>query len=99
MNLGGGVAYRVVSDDLDAIRAEIADAFRGHLTPAGQPRLAPARHRPEQGHVQRPSRRCSTARERTSRRARSASPDWPFTTMRAGRGGRVAPTRFAAGAS
>ena len=32
MNLGGGVAYRVVSDDLDAIRAELADAFRGHLT-------------------------------------------------------------------
>ena len=32
MNLGGGVAYRVVSDDLDSIRAELADAFRGHLT-------------------------------------------------------------------
>ena len=32
MNLGGGVAFRIVSDDLDAIRAEIADAFRGHLT-------------------------------------------------------------------
>jgi hypothetical protein len=32
MNLGGGVAFRIVSDDLDAIRAELADAFRGHLT-------------------------------------------------------------------
>ena len=32
MNLGGGVAYRIVSDDLDAIRAELANAFRGHLT-------------------------------------------------------------------
>ncbi len=32
MNLGGGVAYRIVSDDLDAIRADLADAFRGHLT-------------------------------------------------------------------
>ena len=32
MNLGGGVAYRIVSDDLDSIRAELADAFRGHLT-------------------------------------------------------------------
>jgi hypothetical protein len=32
MNLGGGVAYRIVSDDLDAIRAELADAFRGSLT-------------------------------------------------------------------
>lgn len=31
MNLGGGVAYRIVSDDLDAIRADLADAFRGHL--------------------------------------------------------------------
>lgn len=32
MNLGGGVAFRVASDDLDAIRADLADAFRGHLT-------------------------------------------------------------------
>jgi 2'-5' RNA ligase len=32
MNLGGGVAFRIVSDDLDALRAELADAFRGHLT-------------------------------------------------------------------
>ncbi len=32
MNLGGGVAYRIVSDDLDAIRADLAEAFRGHLT-------------------------------------------------------------------
>ncbi len=32
MNLGGGVAFRVVSDDLDAIRTELAEAFRGHLT-------------------------------------------------------------------
>lgn len=32
MNLGGGVAFRVVSDDLDAIRAELASNFRGHLT-------------------------------------------------------------------
>ncbi len=32
MNLGGGVAYRISSDELDAIRAELADAFRGHLT-------------------------------------------------------------------
>ena len=32
MNLGGGVAYRIVSDELDSIRAELSDAFRGHLT-------------------------------------------------------------------
>ena len=32
MNLGGGVAFRVVSDGLDAIRAELAEAFRGSLT-------------------------------------------------------------------
>ena len=31
MNLGGGVAYRVVSDDLDAIREAIADHFHGLL--------------------------------------------------------------------
>ena len=32
MNLGRGVAYRVVSDDLEAIRREIADHFHGSLT-------------------------------------------------------------------
>ena len=32
MNLGGGVAFRIASDDLDSIRAELADAFRGALT-------------------------------------------------------------------
>jgi hypothetical protein len=31
MDLGGGVAFRVVSDDLDAIREELADAFHGVL--------------------------------------------------------------------
>ncbi|RST31145.1 2'-5' RNA ligase family protein [Sphingomonas ginkgonis] len=32
MNLGGGVAYRVVSDELDGIRARIAHHFHGLLT-------------------------------------------------------------------
>ena len=32
MDLGGGVAFRVVSDDLDAIRADLAEAFRGALS-------------------------------------------------------------------
>lgn len=32
MNLGGGVAFRIASDDLDALRADLAGAFRGHLT-------------------------------------------------------------------
>ena len=31
MDLGGGVAFRVVSDDLDAIREELADHFHGLL--------------------------------------------------------------------
>ena len=31
MDLGGGVAFRVVSDDLDSIREELADAFHGML--------------------------------------------------------------------
>jgi len=31
MDLGGGVALRVVSDDLDSIRGEIADALHGLL--------------------------------------------------------------------
>jgi hypothetical protein len=31
MDLGGGVAFRVVSEDLDLIREEIADAFHGML--------------------------------------------------------------------
>jgi hypothetical protein len=32
MDLGGGVAFRVVSDDLDRIRSELSDAFHGLLT-------------------------------------------------------------------
>lgn len=32
MNLGRGVAYRIVSDDLDRIRSDLADAFRGGLS-------------------------------------------------------------------
>jgi hypothetical protein len=32
INLGGGVAYRVVSEDLDRIRRELADHFQGLLT-------------------------------------------------------------------
>ena len=31
MDLGGGVAFRIVSDDLDRIRRELADAFHGAL--------------------------------------------------------------------
>lgn len=32
MDLGGGVAFRVVSDDLDLIRGELADHFHGLLS-------------------------------------------------------------------
>ena len=32
MDLGGGVAFRIVSDDLDRIRRELADAFHGLLS-------------------------------------------------------------------
>lgn len=32
MDLGGGVAYRVASDELDAIRARLADDFHGLLS-------------------------------------------------------------------
>ncbi|HVF83348.1 MAG TPA: 2'-5' RNA ligase family protein [Sphingomicrobium sp.] len=32
MNLGRGVAYRVTSEELDAIRAEIASRFHGNLS-------------------------------------------------------------------
>lgn len=32
MDLGGGVALRIVSDDLDAIRDELADGFHGMLS-------------------------------------------------------------------
>jgi hypothetical protein len=32
MNLGGGTAFRIASDDLDSIRAELAEGFRGVLT-------------------------------------------------------------------
>lgn len=32
MDLGGGVAFRIVSDDLDRIRADLSGAFRGLLS-------------------------------------------------------------------
>lgn len=32
MNLGGGVAYRVISDDLDRIRGELKNDFHGMLS-------------------------------------------------------------------
>lgn len=32
MNLGRGVAYRIVSDELEAVRGEIAEHFHGSLT-------------------------------------------------------------------
>ena len=32
MNLGGGVAYRLVSDDLEAVRRDIANHFHGMLS-------------------------------------------------------------------
>ncbi|GAA4017058.1 hypothetical protein GCM10022280_15230 [Sphingomonas swuensis] len=32
MNLGRGVAYRIVSDELEAVRRAIAEHFHGHLT-------------------------------------------------------------------
>lgn len=32
MNLGRGVAYRIVSDELESVRREIAEHFRGSLT-------------------------------------------------------------------
>ncbi|MEO7563928.1 MAG: 2'-5' RNA ligase family protein [Sphingomicrobium sp.] len=32
MDLGGGVAFRVVSDELDRVRADLADAFQGLLS-------------------------------------------------------------------
>lgn len=32
LNLGRGVAYRIVSDDLDAIREHVADRFHGSLS-------------------------------------------------------------------
>lgn len=32
MDLGSGVAFRIVSEELDAVRAELSSAFRGSLT-------------------------------------------------------------------
>lgn len=41
LNLGGGVAYRIESPELLAMRQELADAFQGLLTPqdSAKPRL------------------------------------------------------------
>ena len=48
MNLGGGVAFRVVSPELDAIRDELAEAFHGLLSAqdsGGWRRTSPSRTR------------------------------------------------------
>ncbi len=49
MDLGGGVAFRVASDDLDRIRDELASDFHGLLERTGRTRLAPARYNSKQG--------------------------------------------------
>ena len=41
MDLGGGVAFRVVSDELDEVRAELADHFHGALTSQDGPGWRP----------------------------------------------------------
>jgi hypothetical protein len=41
MDLGGGVAFRIVSGDLDSIRADIAETFRGSLTALDSPGWRP----------------------------------------------------------
>jgi 2'-5' RNA ligase len=41
MDLGGGTAFRVASEELEDIRAELAAAFRGMLTPQDQARWRP----------------------------------------------------------
>ncbi len=41
MDLGGGVAFRVISDDLDQIRAELAEHFHGALTSQDGPGWRP----------------------------------------------------------
>ena len=52
MDLGGGVAFRVVSDDLDEMRDELADHFHGLLGAQDAHGWAPACHYPEQGAAQ-----------------------------------------------
>ena len=52
MDLGGGVAFRIVSPDLDRIRDELADGLPRLARRAGQRRLAAARHHPEQGRAE-----------------------------------------------
>lgn len=37
MDLGGGVAFRIASDQLDLLREELADRLRGLLTPQDRP--------------------------------------------------------------
>lgn len=41
MDLGGGVAYRIVSDDLDALRDELADHLHGLLSAQDGPGWRP----------------------------------------------------------
>lgn len=98
MNLGGGVAYRVVSPGLDAFRNALADHFHGSLTAqdAGgwrahvtiQNKVPPARQR-----------RYSTYLKETSARVRSRSMDLLFTDISEARGKRSGDGPFAASSS
>ena len=85
MDLGGGVAFRVVSHDLDRIRRELADRFHGLLsaqTPPDGGRTSPSRTRS----LRRTRGHCLAGLRPISARIRSRSVDWDCIGIAAGRG-------------
>ena len=73
MDLGAGTAFRVESDELEEIRADLADALPRPADAAGQRRLAAARHHPEQGRAARGATLLQELRAAISARGRSRS--------------------------
>ena len=90
MDLGGGVAFRIVSPDLDAIRGELAERSSRLARRAGRGGLAAARHDPEQGcHEDARALCCKRLASADSDRAPLAiSRPWACTAISAGRGRR-----------
>ena len=97
MDLGGGVAFRVVSDDLDAhsrrARRRTSTACWARRTRAAGGRTSPSRTR---SHPRRARTLLADARAGLSAAAAAASPASASTAISAGRGRRWRPTRSAA---
>ncbi len=97
MDLGGGVAFRIVSDELDAIRDEHCGPFPRHAG-ARRTRQAGARTSPFRTRSPPKQReRCSSSWSAASGRGRWGSPACRFTAISTARGNAGQACRFRSG--